>query len=54
VIDLRSEEKNADDSMHFKCESFSGEIDEKDLQFQKHNELRNSTPREIAIDLRTE
>jgi hypothetical protein len=54
VIDLRSEEKNANDSMHFNRESFSSEIDEKDLQFQKHNEPRRSIPWEIVIDLREE
>jgi hypothetical protein len=43
AIDLKSEEKNAKDSIDFNHESFLSEIDEKDLQFQKHNELRSST-----------
>jgi hypothetical protein len=36
------------------CESFSNEIDESDLQFEKHDEQRISMFRGIVIDLRVE
>jgi hypothetical protein len=34
VIDLRKEQKNADDSMHVNSESHSNEIDESNLQIK--------------------
>jgi hypothetical protein len=54
VIDLRAEEQNAFDSMRVSRKSFSNEIDESDLQDEKQNEQRTSTPRGIVIDLRAE
>jgi hypothetical protein len=38
--------------MRFSRESFSNEIDESDLQHEKHDEQRISTSRGILIDLR--
>jgi hypothetical protein len=39
VIDLREEQnENAFDSMRVNSESLSNEIDESDLQYEKHNE----------------
>jgi hypothetical protein len=41
VIDFREEQlSNAFDSMHVNSESVSNEIDESDLQFEKHDEQR--------------
>jgi hypothetical protein len=41
VIDLREEQdRNACDSMRVNTESVSNEIDESDLQFEKHSEQR--------------
>jgi hypothetical protein len=41
VIDLREEqEANANDSMRVNSESVSNEIDEIDLQYEKHDEPR--------------
>jgi hypothetical protein len=41
VIDLREEQReNAFDSMRVNSESVSNEIDESELQFEKHNEQR--------------
>jgi hypothetical protein len=41
MIDLRSEhEQNVYDSIHFNSESVSNEIDEIDLQPEKHDEER--------------
>jgi hypothetical protein len=40
VIDLREEPVNPPDSMRVKSESVSNEIDESDLQYEKHNEQR--------------
>jgi hypothetical protein len=41
VIDLREEQyQNASDSMRVNSESVSNEIDESDLQFEKHSEQR--------------
>jgi hypothetical protein len=37
--------------MHFSRESFSNEIDESGLQFEKHDEQRISTSRGIVIDV---
>jgi hypothetical protein len=51
VIDLRAEEENASDSMHFHRESLSNEIDESDSQFKRHDEQRDSAFREIMIDV---
>jgi hypothetical protein len=42
VIDLRPQELNAYDSMRFSRESFSNEIDESDVQNEKHDEQRIS------------
>jgi hypothetical protein len=36
--------------MRFNCESDSNEADESDLQTQKHDEQRLSTPRGMTID----
>jgi hypothetical protein len=40
VIDVREENANASDSMHVNSESVSNEIDESDLQDEKHDEQR--------------
>jgi hypothetical protein len=41
VIDLREEQnRNAPDSIRVNSESLSNEIDESDLQFEKHDEQR--------------
>jgi hypothetical protein len=40
VIDLRGEGENACDSMRVNSELGSNEIDESDLQFEKHDEQR--------------
>jgi hypothetical protein len=41
VIDLREEhDANEDDSMRVNSDSVSNEIDESELQFQKHSEQR--------------
>jgi hypothetical protein len=41
VIDAREEEaKNASDSMRVNSESASNEIDESDMQYEKHDEQR--------------
>jgi hypothetical protein len=40
VIDLREERANAFDSMRVNSESVSNEIDESDLQSEKHDEQR--------------
>jgi hypothetical protein len=40
VIDLREEKENAFDSMRVNSESFSNEMDEKDLQYAKQDEQR--------------
>jgi hypothetical protein len=41
VIDLREEhDENAFDSMRVNLDSFSNEIDEIDLQYEKHDEQR--------------
>jgi hypothetical protein len=41
VIDLREEqESNASDSTYVNSESVSNEIDESDLQYEKHDEGR--------------
>jgi hypothetical protein len=41
VIDLREEQsENALDSMRVNSESVSNEIDESDLQYEKHSEQR--------------
>jgi hypothetical protein len=37
VIDLREEPENAPDSIRVSFDSFSNEIDESDLQFEKHS-----------------
>jgi hypothetical protein len=37
--------------MRVSCESFSNEIDESDVQFEKHDEQRISTLRGIVIDV---
>jgi hypothetical protein len=42
VIDLREEHiQNAFDSMRVNSESVSNEIDESEVQFEKHSEERN-------------
>jgi hypothetical protein len=51
VIDLRPEKKNAFDWMRFSRESFSNEIDESDLQKEKHDEQRISAFRGMVIDM---
>jgi hypothetical protein len=51
VIDLRPEPENAFDSMRLNRESFSNEIDESDLQYEKHEEQRISAFRGIVIDV---
>jgi hypothetical protein len=43
MIDLREELENASDSMHVNREPVSNEIDESDLQYEKHDEHRTST-----------
>jgi hypothetical protein len=43
---------NAQDSMHFKCESDSNKIEESNLQNEKHFEVRFSTQRGITVDER--
>jgi hypothetical protein len=40
VIDLREQNKNAFDSMRVNSESVSNEIDESELQYEKHSEQR--------------
>jgi hypothetical protein len=40
VIDVREEDENALDSMRVNSESISNEIDESDLQNEKHDEQR--------------
>jgi hypothetical protein len=40
VIDLREEKANAPDSMRVNSESVSNEIDESDLQYEKHSEQK--------------
>jgi hypothetical protein len=50
VIDSRSEEENAPDSMHLSCAPLSNETDESDLQSEKHDEQRISACRGIVID----
>jgi hypothetical protein len=40
VIDVREEDENASDSMRVNSESISNEIDESDLQDEKHDEQR--------------
>jgi hypothetical protein len=40
VIDLREEEEKAFDSMRINSELVSNEIDESDLQYEKHSEQR--------------
>jgi hypothetical protein len=40
VIDSREEKENAFDSMRVNSESDSNEIDESDLQYEKHDEQR--------------
>jgi hypothetical protein len=45
---------NADDSMRINREFDSDEIDESDLQFEKHDYPRNSTFRGISIDVSDE
>jgi hypothetical protein len=41
VIELREEQKqNAFDSMRINSESVSNEIDESDMQYEKHDEQR--------------
>jgi hypothetical protein len=42
-IDSRFENKNAFDSIRFNDDGDSNEIDESDLQFEKHNDPRIST-----------
>jgi hypothetical protein len=54
IIDLRSETKNAADSMRHNREPLSNEIDESDLQIEKHDEQRTCKLRRIVIDLRAE
>jgi hypothetical protein len=41
VIELREEKENAFDPMSANSESVSNEIDENDLQSEKHDEQRN-------------
>jgi hypothetical protein len=41
VIDSRDDDENAFDSMRVNSESVSNEIDESDLQDEKHDEQRN-------------
>jgi hypothetical protein len=40
VIDLREEQTNTLDSMRVNSESISNEIDESELQYEKHDEQR--------------
>jgi hypothetical protein len=40
VIDSREELANASDSMRVNSESVSNEIDESEMQFEKHSEQR--------------
>ena len=54
VIDLREESVNAFDSMRVNSEFVSNEIDESDLQYEKHFEQIIWTWRGIVIDLREE
>jgi hypothetical protein len=49
-IDFNEDNENASDSILFSCESDSNEIEESDLQEQKHFEPRVSTQRGIIID----
>jgi hypothetical protein len=51
VIDLKAEPKDALDSMHLSRESFLNEIDESELQYEKHEEERISAFRGIVIDV---
>jgi hypothetical protein len=51
VIDLRADHENAFDSMRCSCESFSNEIDESDLQFEKHDEQRIVILKGIVINV---
>jgi hypothetical protein len=38
VIDSRAEEQNVNDAIRCSRESFSNEIDESDMQYEKHDE----------------
>jgi hypothetical protein len=49
-IDLSDEYENADDSIRSNREFDSNEIDESDLQSEKHDDPRISTFRGISID----
>jgi hypothetical protein len=51
---LRAENENALDSMRFSRTSLSNEIDERNAQYEKHDEQRTSTPRGTMIDLTVE
>jgi hypothetical protein len=54
TIDSSDENENADDSIRVNCEFDSNEIDESDLQSEKHDEQRISTFLGIKIDSRIE
>jgi hypothetical protein len=45
-----NENENADDSIRANCECDSNEIEESDLQFEKHDGQRSSALRGIKID----
>jgi hypothetical protein len=51
LIDSSDDDENADDSIRFNREFDSNEIDESDLQDEKHDDPRISTFRGISIDL---
>jgi hypothetical protein len=53
-IDPIFEYENASDSIRFNDDGDSNEIDERDLQFKKHDEPINSTRHGITTDSRAE
>jgi hypothetical protein len=50
TIDFNENDENASDSIRFKCEFDSNEIDETDLHSKKHDEPRISTLGGTTID----
>jgi hypothetical protein len=49
-MDSSDDSRNSFDSIRIKCEFHSYEIDESDLQDEKHDDPRISTFRGISID----